>query len=140
MDPMNRHFSPINRLESVNGIQFSLCGIPTNLIFAHRVVCTILLYSSCFSVLSFLTFCAPCSATHPVPCWSLCICLWHVRLSYPYRLTWPTVRLAVGVGRSCEIPPLFSPVSAVGIQVSFWQCSQTTVFHYGAGNRWLGTS
>ncbi len=33
---MNRHFSPINGLESVNGIQFSLCGIPTNLIFAHR--------------------------------------------------------------------------------------------------------
>ncbi len=35
MDPMNGHFSPINGLESVNGIQFSLCGTPTNLIFAH---------------------------------------------------------------------------------------------------------
>ncbi len=35
-DPMNGHFSPINRLESVNGIQFSLCRTPTNLIFAHR--------------------------------------------------------------------------------------------------------
>ncbi len=29
-------FSPINGLESVNGKQFSLCGIPTNLSFAHR--------------------------------------------------------------------------------------------------------
>ncbi len=37
MDPMNGHFSPINGLESVNGIQFSLCGTPTNLIFAYRV-------------------------------------------------------------------------------------------------------
>ncbi len=37
MDPMNGHFSPINGFESVNGIQFSLCGTPTNLIFAHRV-------------------------------------------------------------------------------------------------------
>ncbi len=37
MDPINGHFSPINGLESVNGIQFSLCGTPTNLIFAHRV-------------------------------------------------------------------------------------------------------
>ncbi len=36
MDPMNAHFSPINGLESVKRIQFSLCGIPTNLIFAHR--------------------------------------------------------------------------------------------------------
>ncbi len=36
MDPMKGHFSPINGLESVNGIQFSLCGTPTNLIFAHR--------------------------------------------------------------------------------------------------------
>ncbi len=36
MDPMNGHFSPINGLESVNRIQFSLCGTPTNLIFAHR--------------------------------------------------------------------------------------------------------
>ncbi len=37
MDPMNGYFSPINGLESVYGIQFSLCGTPTNLIFAHRV-------------------------------------------------------------------------------------------------------
>ncbi len=37
MDPMNGHFSPIIGLESVNGKQFSLCGTPTNLIFAHRV-------------------------------------------------------------------------------------------------------
>ncbi len=37
MDPMNGHFSFINGLESVNGIQFSLCGTPTNLIFAHKV-------------------------------------------------------------------------------------------------------
>ncbi len=36
MDPMNGHFSPINGLKSVNGIQFSHCGTPTNLIFAHR--------------------------------------------------------------------------------------------------------
>ncbi len=36
MDPMNGHFSPINGLESINGIQFSLCGTTTNLIFAHR--------------------------------------------------------------------------------------------------------
>ncbi len=36
MDRMNGHFSPIKGLESVNGIQFSLCGTPTNLIFAHR--------------------------------------------------------------------------------------------------------
>ncbi len=36
MDPMNGYFSPINGLESINGIQFSLCGTPTNLIFAHR--------------------------------------------------------------------------------------------------------
>ncbi len=36
-DPMNGHFSPINGLESINGVQFSLCGTPTNLIFAHRV-------------------------------------------------------------------------------------------------------
>ncbi len=36
MDPMNGHFSPINGLGSVNGIQFSLCGTPMNLIFAHR--------------------------------------------------------------------------------------------------------
>ncbi len=35
-DPMNGHFSPINRLESIKWIQFSLCGISTNLIFAHR--------------------------------------------------------------------------------------------------------
>ncbi len=35
MDPMNGHFSPINGLESVKGIQFSLYGIPTNLIFAN---------------------------------------------------------------------------------------------------------
>ncbi len=28
---------PMNGLKSVNGIQFSLCGTPTNLIFAHRV-------------------------------------------------------------------------------------------------------
>ncbi len=43
MDPVNGHFSPINGLESVNGIQFSLCGTPTNLIFAHRdiFVCVI---------------------------------------------------------------------------------------------------
>ncbi len=40
MDSMDGHFSPINRLESVNGIQFSLCGTSTNLIFAHRVACT----------------------------------------------------------------------------------------------------
>ncbi len=33
---MNGHFSPINGLSSVNGTQFSLCGTPTNLIFAHR--------------------------------------------------------------------------------------------------------
>ncbi len=38
INPMNGHFSPINELESVNGIQFSLCGTPANLIFAHRVV------------------------------------------------------------------------------------------------------
>ncbi len=38
MDPMNGHFSPINGLKSVNGIQFSLCGTLTNLIFAHREV------------------------------------------------------------------------------------------------------
>ncbi len=38
MDPMNGHFSPINGLESVNGIQFLLCGTPRNLIFAHRVL------------------------------------------------------------------------------------------------------
>ncbi len=38
MDPKNGHFSPINGLECVNGIQFSLCGTPTNLIFAHRVL------------------------------------------------------------------------------------------------------
>ncbi len=31
-----RTFSPINRLEAVKPIQFSLCGIPTNLIFARR--------------------------------------------------------------------------------------------------------
>ncbi len=37
MDPMNGHFSPINGLKYINGIQFSLCGTPTNLIFAHRV-------------------------------------------------------------------------------------------------------
>ncbi len=36
MDPMNGHFSSINGLESVNGVQFSLCGILTNLIFAHK--------------------------------------------------------------------------------------------------------
>ncbi len=36
MDPMNGHFSPIKGLKSVNGIQFSLCGIPPNLIFADR--------------------------------------------------------------------------------------------------------
>ncbi len=36
MDPMNGHFSPINGLKSVKQIQFSLCGTPTNLIFAHR--------------------------------------------------------------------------------------------------------
>ncbi len=34
---MNGHFSPINGLESINRIQFSLCGTPSNLIFAHRV-------------------------------------------------------------------------------------------------------
>ncbi len=38
MDQMNGHFSPVNGLESVNGIQFSLCGTPTNLICAHRVL------------------------------------------------------------------------------------------------------
>ncbi len=37
VDPMNGHFSPINGLESVNGIQFSLYRTPTNLMFAHRV-------------------------------------------------------------------------------------------------------
>ncbi len=37
MDPMNGHFSPINGLESIN-VKFSLCGTPTNLIFAHKVV------------------------------------------------------------------------------------------------------
>ncbi len=38
-DPMNNgHFSPINGLKSVNGIQFSLYGTPTNLIFVHRDV------------------------------------------------------------------------------------------------------
>ncbi len=36
MDSMNGHFSTINRLKYVNGIQFSLCGTPINLIFAHR--------------------------------------------------------------------------------------------------------
>ncbi len=36
MDPMNGHFSRINGLQSVNGIQFSLCGTLTNLIFANR--------------------------------------------------------------------------------------------------------
>ncbi len=36
MDPMKGHFSPINGLESINGIQFSLYGILTNLIFAHK--------------------------------------------------------------------------------------------------------
>ncbi len=41
MDPMNGYFSPINGLESVNGIQFSLCWTPTNLIFAHRVISSI---------------------------------------------------------------------------------------------------
>ncbi len=34
---MNGHFSPINGLVSFNGIQFSLCGTSTNLIFAHKV-------------------------------------------------------------------------------------------------------
>ncbi len=38
MDPMNGYFFPINGLEFVSGIQFSLCGTPTNLIFAHRDV------------------------------------------------------------------------------------------------------
>ncbi len=38
MDTMNGHFSPIYGLKSVNGIQFSLCGTPTNLMFAHREV------------------------------------------------------------------------------------------------------
>ncbi len=38
MDLMNGHFSPINGLESFNGIQFSLCGTATNLILAHRDV------------------------------------------------------------------------------------------------------
>ncbi len=36
MDLMNGHFSPINGRKSVNRIQFSLCGTPTNLIFARR--------------------------------------------------------------------------------------------------------
>ncbi len=40
--PINGHFSPINgRFSPINGldgIQFSLCGTPTNLIFAHRVL------------------------------------------------------------------------------------------------------
>ncbi len=36
IDLMNGHFSPINGLESVNGIQFSLCGTPMTFIFAHR--------------------------------------------------------------------------------------------------------
>ncbi len=43
MNPMNGNFSPINGLESFSGIQFSLCGTPTNFIFAHRdpvVECT----------------------------------------------------------------------------------------------------
>ncbi len=38
MDLMNGHFSPINGLNSINGIPFSLCGTPTNLIFARRVI------------------------------------------------------------------------------------------------------
>ncbi len=37
MDPMSRHFSIINGLESFKRIQFSLCG-PANLIFAHSAV------------------------------------------------------------------------------------------------------
>ncbi len=38
---MNGHFSRINRLEFLKLIQFSLCGIPTNFIFAHRdILCT----------------------------------------------------------------------------------------------------
>ncbi len=41
MNPMNGHFSPINGLEYINEIQFSLCGTPTNLIFDHRVYCHI---------------------------------------------------------------------------------------------------
>ncbi len=47
------HFSPINGLESIKLIQFSLCGIPTNLIFAHRVILSFLWSFCCRSPLPF---------------------------------------------------------------------------------------
>ncbi len=89
MDPMNGYFSPINRLESVNGIQFSLCGTPTNLIFAHRDASSTLLllfYSfisfsrraktNIFGIISHLRmglFLVTCSLNTEMTSWYTCV-------------------------------------------------------------------